>query len=315
MSIPDFQSILLPLLKATASREELTSADSYKLMSEHFQLSEAEVEAPMPSGRGSSFRNRVAWAKQYLMFAQLVEPTRRGVSRVTELGREWSRKRTAPLKIRDFEEIPGFHERAHGSAGAASPNANSPAADSGERSASDSAQTALATPEERLQLAHAELRQSTIATLLDRIRRKPPAFFEHLVIQLMSKLGYGDGSKESMLHSGQTGDGGVDGRIKMDALGLDHVFLQAKRYDEGNTVSRDQVSSFAGSIAGAKGVFLTTSTFSRQAIDFIKKMHKNIVLVDGQGVGALMLQCGLGVAVKRTYESFAIDEDFFADEE
>jgi restriction system protein len=88
MSLPDFQSILLPLLKLTASREELTSADSYKLMAEHFQLSEAEVEAPMPSGRGSSFRNRVAWAKQYLMFAQLVEPTRRGVSRVTELGRE-----------------------------------------------------------------------------------------------------------------------------------------------------------------------------------------------------------------------------------
>jgi restriction system protein len=315
MSIPDFQSILLPLLKMTASREELTSADSYKLMAEHFQLPEAEVEAPMPSGRGSSFRNRVAWAKQYLMFAQLVEPTRRGVSRVTELGREWSRKRTAPLKIKDFESIPGFHERAHGTAGTTSPNPDTPTGDSTESSTSDSAQTALATPEERLQLAYAELRQSTIATLLDRIRRKPPAFFEHLVIQLMSKLGYGDGSKESMLHSGQTGDGGVDGRIKMDALGLDHIFLQAKRYDEGNIVSRDQVASFAGSIAGAKGVFLTTSTFSRQAIDFVNKMHKNIVLVDGQGVGALMLQRKLGVAVKRTYESFSIDEDYFADEE
>jgi restriction system protein len=284
-------------------------------MAEHFQLSEAEVEAPMPSGRGSLFRNRVAWAKQYLMYAQLVEPTRRGVSRVTELGREWSRKRTAPLKIRDFEIIPGFHERVHGSATTAtsSPITASPAP--AEASNSEPLQAALATPEERLQLAYAELRQSMIATLLDRIRRKPPEFFEHLVIKLMSKLGYGDGSKESMLHSGQTGDGGVDGRIKMDALGLDHIFLQAKRYDEGNTVSRDQVSSFAGSIAGAKGVFLTTSTFSRQAIDFIKKMHKNIVLVDGQGVGALMLRCGLGVAVKRTYESFAIDEDFFADEE
>jgi restriction system protein len=315
MAIPDFQSILLPLLKATASREELSSAESYKLMAEHFQLSEAEVENPMPSGRGSTFRNRVAWAKQYLMFAQLVEPTRRGVSRVTELGREWSRKRTAPLKIKDFEGIPGFHERAHGSTGAASPNAGTPAADAGETSSTDAASTALATPEERLQLAYAELRQSTIATLLDRIRRKPPAFFEHLVIRLMSKLGYGDGSKESMLHSGQTGDGGVDGRIKMDALGLDHIFLQAKRYDEGNTVSREQVASFAGSIAGAKGVFLTTSTFSRQAVDFIKEKHKNIVLVDGQGVGDLMLRRELGVAVKRTYESFAIDEDFFADEE
>jgi restriction system protein len=301
MSIPDFQTILLPLLKLTASREELTSADSYKLMAEHFQLSEAEVEAPMPSGWGSSFRNRVAWAKQYLMFAQLVEPTRRGVSRVTELGREWSRKRTAPLKIRDFESIPGFHERAHGTSGSASPNATTPTPDSAEPSTSDSAQTALATPEERLQLAYAQLRQSMVATLLDRIRRKPPEFFEHLVILLMSKLGYGDGSKESMLHSGQTGDGGVDGRIK--------------RYDEGNTVSRDQVSSFAGSIAGAKGVFLTTSTFSRQAVEFIREKHKNIVLVDGQGVGDLMLRCGLGVAVKRIYESFAIDEDFFADEE
>ena len=112
MSLPDFQAILLPLLKLTASREELTSADSYKLMAEHFHLSEAEVEAPMPSGRGSSFCNRVAWAKQYLMFAQLVEPARRGVSRVTELGRDWSQKRSEPLKIRNFESIPGLHARA-----------------------------------------------------------------------------------------------------------------------------------------------------------------------------------------------------------
>ena len=313
MALPDFQSILLPLLKLTASFVELSTIDSYRLMAEHFHLTESDLSEPMPSGKGSLFRNRVGWAKQYLMYAKLVEPTRRGVSRVTDLGRKWSEERTKPLKIRDFESIPGFNERVHGTAASSVP-ANGDITNTKKPDA-HATSTILATPEERLQHAYVELRQSTISMLLDQIRRKPPEFFENLVFQLMSKLGYGDGSKESMLHSGQTNDGGVDGRIKMDLLGLEHIFLQAKRYDENNTISREQVAAFAGSIAGAKGVFLTTSTFSKQAIDFISMKHKNIVLVNGQEVGTLMLRCGLGVSVRKTYESFAIDEDFFADED
>ena len=131
----------------------------------------------------------------------------------------------------------------------------------------------------------------------------------------MSTLNYGDGSPESMLHSGKTGDGGVDGIIKMDVLGLEHICLQAKRYDAAITVSREQVAAFAGSIAGSKGVLVTTSTFSKQAHELVRASHKTIVLVDGQKLGELMLRAGLGVSVKKTYRVFALDEDFFSDEE
>jgi restriction system protein len=313
MPIPDFQSILLPLLKLTASRNELSTSESYQRMAEHFGLTPQDIAQPMPSGKGTLFRNRVAWAKQYLMYANLVEPTKRGVSRVSELGAQWARERSKPLKIREFETIPGFVERVHGARGERQETEGIEGV--GIPKEASAAAGLSQTADERLELAHAELVQRTIQTLLLKIRSKPPEFFEQLVIALMSKLGYGDGTEESMLHSGGSGDGGIDGRIKMDVLGLEHVFLQAKRYEDGNVISREQVAAFAGSIAGAKGVFVTTSTFSKQATDFARLSHKNIVLVDGRALGALMLRSGLGVSAKKIFEVHSIDEDFFSDEE
>jgi restriction system protein len=303
MPIPDFQSIMLPLLKFAASRTgDVSTGEGYEAMVAHFKLSVAEQEQPMPSNRGKTFRNRVAWAKQYLGYATLIVSVRRGAYHATDLGRRWAKERKDGLKIADFKAIPGFSERVHGEA----------------FEPTDAAAVevvAASTPDERIEAADVELRQAMISTLLERIGQKPPTFLEQLVITLMSKLGYGDGSAESMTHTGRTNDGGIDGMIKMDKLGLDHMLLQAKRYEPDHAVGREEVAAFAGSIAGSKGVFVTTSTFSRQAVEFVRTKHKNIVLVDGRKLGELMLRCGLGVGEKRVHRVYALDEDFFTDDD
>jgi restriction system protein len=303
MAIPDFQSIMLPLLKFAASRPgEVSTGEGYNAMVAHFNVTPEEQDEMIPSGRAKTFRNRVAWAKQYLGFATLIVSVRRGAYHATDLGRRWARERKGSLKIADFKAVPGYTERVHG--------------EEVEPTGAGTVEVVSAsTPDERIEAAEVELRQAIISTLLERIWQKPPTFLEQLVIALMSKLGYGDGSAESMTHTGQTNDGGIDGVIKMDKLGLDHMLLQAKRYEPGHTVSREDVAAFAGSIAGSKGVFVTTSTFSKQALEFVRTKHKNIVLVDGRKLGELMLRCGLGVSEKSVYRVYALDEDFFTDDE
>jgi len=303
MPIPDFQSIFLPLLKFAASRNgDVSTGEGYDAMVAHFNVTQEEQDQMNPSGRAKTFRNRVAWAKQYLGFATLIVSVRRGAYHATDLGRRWAKERKGALKIADFKAIPGYTERVHG-------EALEPTTAIAVEAVSAS------TPDERIEAAEVELTQATISALLERIGQKPPPFLEQLVIRLMSKLGYGDGSAESMTHTGRTNDGGIDGMIKMDKLGLDHMLLQAKRYDPSNTVTREEVAAFAGSIAGSKGVFVTTSTFSKQAVEFVRTKHKNIVLVDGRKLGELMLRCGLGVSEKSVYRVYALDEDFFTDDE
>jgi restriction system protein len=307
MAIPDFQSIFLPLLKYAASRGgEVTTADAYDAMVKHFRVSPRDQAVLMPSRQGKTFRNRVAWAKQYLTFATLVVSVRHGVFRVTDLGRKWAKGHAQGLKLADFKTIPGFEERVHGREVAGVP------LESGTASAES---PAPATPDERIEAADAELRHQIIGALLERIVAKPPEFFEQLVIRLMSKLGYGDGTPESMTHTGGSNDEGIDGRIKRDVLGLDHILLQAKRYQPSRKVSRGEVAAFAGSAPGTHGVFLTTATFTPQALDFMRKNHRHIVLIDGPKLGELMLRCGLGVNEKRAYRVYSIDEDFFTDDE
>jgi restriction system protein len=298
---------MLPLLKYTAERGgEVSTGDAYDAMVKHFQVTKAEEDEWMPSRRGKTFRNRVAWAKQYLGYATLVVSVRRGVFRVTDLGRKWAKERTGSLKLADFKAVPGYEERVHGEEAAGSAAAT-------EIARTESA--AMATPDERIEAADTELRRAVVAALLERIGQKDPTFFEQLVVRLMSKLGYGDGTAESMMHTGKSNDGGIDGKIKRDVLGIEHIFLQAKRYEQGHAVGREEVAAFAGSVAGAHGVFVTTSSFTRQALDFVREKHRNLVLIDGQKLGELMLRCGLGVTEKRAYKVYDVDEDFFAEDE
>lgn len=303
MPIPAFQSILLPLLKFAATRTEVSVKDAYAQMASAFKLSDAELQELLPSGNGSLFKNRVAWAKQYLIYASLLASVKRGVFSITDLGRKWAKEKTSPIKISDFKVIPGYLERVQGSG------------DSDGEPKSTVVEDVSTTPEEQMQSAYIQIRQRLIAELLERIHQKPPKFFETLVLDLMAALGYGDGTTDSLLHTGQTGDGGIDGKIKMDVLGIEHIFIQAKRYDLDKTISREQVAAFAGSVHGAKGVFVTTAKFSPQAIAFMEKDHRQIVLIDGQRLGDLMLKSGLGVTAKKALSIFHIDEDYFSDDE
>ena len=308
MAIPDFQSAMLPLLKLAASTTDVSLKDAYQKMAEHFRTTEAELELMLPSGTEKLFKNRVAWAKQYLIYAGLVESVKRGVFRCTDLGRKWAKERTTALKLSDFKVIPGYEERVHG--------AESTSGSTKANAVFVSSSPQESTPEEQLQSAHKQIMQRVIVDLLDRIWKRSPEFFEKLVLDLMAKLGYGDGSPESLQHTGKTADGGIDGKIKMDALGLEHIYIQAKRYEPGKSpISREQVAAFAGSIGGSKGVFVTTTKFSSQAIDFVRTQHKHIVLIDGQRLGELMLKCGLGVSAEETYSTYNVDEDYFAEEQ
>ncbi len=303
MSIPDYQSILLPLLKLYAERGEVSLTEAIDATAAHFVLTEADRAQPLPSGRDNLLRNRVEWARQYLVYATLVRPVRHGVAAITELGQQWAAERTAPLKVTDFKVIPGYEQRLLGSA--------------------DGAATALAAvegvastpPLQRLEDADLELRQAVIVNLMDRVLARPPVFFERLVMLVMARLGYGDGTEPAMRHAGRGGDHGADATLKTDVLGVDEVRVHARRGAADEAISREQVAAFAGSIAGVKGVFVTTSSFSRHAVEFARASHPNVALVDGQKLGELMLRCKLGVSVRKSYEVFDVDEDFFSDDE
>lgn len=303
MAIPDFQSILLPLLRYASNKDEVPMKEAYAEMAKDFAVSPLELQQKLPSGRAKLFYNRVAWAKQYLIYATLVEPVRHGVFRITKLGKRWAERKIKELKISDFREIPGYEDRVGGISSIDQKDDKAGSAAGGQE-----------TPEEQMQSAYKQVRQRIIAVLLERILDKPPEFFEVLVLDLMMKLGYGDGTRESLIHTGQTGDGGVDGKIKMDYLGIEHVFLQAKRNDPSNSISREQVAAFAGSITG-KGVFLTTSYFTTSAVQFVRDKHPNIVLIDGQRIGELMIKTELGLNRKETLCIYTIDEDYFRNED
>lgn len=300
MAIPDFQSILLPLLRYAATQNEVPMKEAYAEMAKKFSITPEELLQELPSGRAKLFYNRVAWAKQYLVYASLVEPVKRGVFKITKLGKRWAERNLDELKISDFKELPGYEDRVGGKSSVDEKGSNV-----------DSSAETQETPDVQMQAAYKQVRQRMIAELLERIQEKPPEFFEKLVLDLMMRLGYGDGTKDSIIHLGQSGDGGVDGKIKMDFLGIEHVYLQAKRYEVSKSISREQVAAFAGSIKG-KGVFLTTAHFSTAAVQFVRDKHPNIVLIDGQRIGELMLKTELGLSRKETLLLYTVDEDYFS---
>lgn len=303
MPIPDFQSIMKPLLEYAAGQEVVAMSDAIDALGKHFKLSEQEL-AQQNSGGTPTFRNRVHWARQYLVFARLVEPQGRGYIKITPLGREWSAKKVVGFKIPDFRVIPGFVERVQ-------PKRQ----ENGKATRAPEKIETRMTPREEIDAAIEQMQQSLIVNLLDRIHGESPRFFELLVIDVIQSMGYGAGILDSAHHTGKAGDGGIDGFINMDHLGLERVYLQAKRYGpDGKAITREQVAAFAGSIPGDKGIFVTTAKFTDGAREFVKQTQKRIILIDGEDLCRHMLKTKRGVRVVRTYELFEIDEDYFIDE-
>lgn len=303
MPIPGYETLMLPVLKLAAHGEANTAAAVARL-AEDFALSEVERSELLPSGRQTRFANRVHWAKTYLTQARLIEATRRGFFKATPRGLKALADRVTRIDndyLAQFPEFREFLERRTSpvpsqSAGSPSPSGNA------------------ATPEERIDLADALMAERLRADLLERIVTSTPAFFERLIIDLLIAMGYGGSRADAGERLGRTGDGGIDGTIKEDPLGLDVVYLQAKRYAPGNAVGIEKVREFAGALAerGAnKGVLVTTSHFVSSAQPFAERIPQRLVLIDGETLTSLMVRYGVGVRTERTIDIKRLDLDYF----
>lgn len=308
MAIPDFQTLMLPLLRL-AARGEIKTADACEKLADEFHLTDEEREQLLPSGRQRVMVNRVSWAKVHLAKAGLLENPQRGLSRITERGKQVLKNNPPRITVRyltnfpEYEVFRGIRSRsASHETPSLFPEDATPEADN------------TATPDEAIRAAHAELENALGQELLTRILDKSPAFFERLVVQLLVAMGYGGSLAEAGRALGKSGDHGVDGVIQQDALGLDRIYVQAKRYADGNTVGSPAIRDFFGSLdryKAAKGLFVTTSAFTKDARDTAASLSKRIVLIDGEQLVRLMIRYGVGCRVEDTLYLKKIDEDFF----
>ncbi len=307
MPIPDFQSVMLPLLKSLSNGQQQTVRELTPKLADVFGLTEDERETMIPSGQQKVFHNRVAWAKTYLKAAGLVENPIRGRVRISDAGRSVLRENPESINMKYLERFPGYRAFKDRSLNADSSE--------GEEVVESQPQQ-VATPLEQLTQAHQTMKEALREELLSRLLECSPKFFERAVLKLLLAMGYGGVTGDGQV-TGQSGDGGIDGIIREDKLGLDVVCLQAKRWE--NTVGRGLVQQFVGSIdfvRATKGVILTTATFSRDAIAFVDHIQgKKVVLIDGVRLTELMVAHNIGVNVVESIELKEISNDFFDDDD
>ncbi|KAF0141453.1 MAG: restriction system protein [Stygiobacter sp.] len=304
MAIPDFQSIMLPFMKEISDGAEHSTTEVLEKLQHHFQLTEKEANQYLPSGTQKTFHNRVFWAKAHLKMASLIDNTGRGIFRLTSSGKELLNRNLQEVNLKLLKTIPGYIENT----GRQRENSSST------ESEIDITQS-TATPEEIIESSYLSIRKNLAQELLSKVRTCSPQFFENLVVDLLVKMGYGGTIKEAGKSIGRSGDEGIDGIIKEDRLGLDVIYIQAKRWE--NVVGRPELQKFVGALAGQgakKGVFITTSRFSSEAKDYQPKNETKIVLIDGEQLSQFMIDLNLGVANHHVYEIKKIDNDYFEEE-
>lgn len=308
MTIPGYQALMLPVLRHAAEGEQRVPGVADRIADE-LGLSKEEREELLPSGRQRVLHNRIHWAKFYMSKAGLIASPARGRFVATEAGRALLSSPPARLDTEFLLTYPAF--RAFYQKEAA--EAESAVASPGETRV---ARAPEATPEEQIEAAHRALNAALRADLLERIRDNSPAFFERVIVELLVAMGYGGGHKNAAEQLGRSGDGGVDGVINEDRLGLDRIYVQAKRYAEGNPISRPEVQGFVGSLVGFganKGVFVTTSSFSKGAIDYVRNLPQRVILIDGERLTALMIEHSVGTRLHSRIDIQRLDEDFFGE--
>ena len=300
MTIPDYQTCMLPFLRHLGDGNEHSLRDTEEALAEHFKLTSAERVELLPSGQQGIFRNRIGWARTYLKKALLIEAPKRAVFKITERGVQTLASNPARIDSKFLEQWPEFIEFRDVSKS----NANQIQA--------VELPLATTTPEEAIELAYQGLREQLAQELLTRILSCSPTFFEQLVVELLVKMGYGGSRRDAGERIGQTGDGGIDGIIKEDRLGLDTIFIQAKRWQ--GSVGRPEIQKFVGALQGQrarKGVFITTSFYTADAIDYASRIDTKVVLIDGKQLSALMIDFDVGVSAAASYVVKRIDSDYF----
>jgi len=298
MPIPNYQRFMYPLLEMAADGEAHSMDEAYEVLAEKFNLTEEDRAELLPSGRQSRYENRVRWARTYLTKAGLLESPGRGQFKITAEGLNVLQSGITELNNQYLMRFPGFVEFKRRDRTTYETSAE-------EEGGNET------TPDEQLEQLHLVLRRQLAQELLARVKQCSPAFFERLVIQLLVAMGYGGSVADAGKAVGRSGDGGIDGIIKQDRLGLDNIYIQAKRWEK--TVSSEVVRTFHGSLAlqrASRGVIITTSDFSSSAIETAKSLG-NIVLIDGNTLADFMIEYNVGVTVAARYEVKRVDRDFF----
>lgn len=299
MPVPDFQSLMLPAVSLLKDGKEQSKTDITNGLAKEFNLSEDDLHLLLPSGKQTVFSNRVGWALTYLKKAKVLEAVKRAVVRITERGIELLKSKPKHINMKTLEQYPEFVEFKSVSI-------------TQQNKAGEKAEQGDETPEETLEKIYEELKNTLAQELLECIMKCSPQFFENLVIDLLLAMGYGGSRKDAGQAVGKSGDGGIDGIIKEDRLGLDNVYIQAKRWD--STVGRPVLQAFAGALIGKKankGVFITTSSFSKDARDYVNTISPNLVLIDGKELANLMIDYNVGVTDVAKYVLKKIDLDYF----
>lgn len=313
MAVPDYQTLMLPVLRHVALADApVRIGDIADAIAAEFGMTEDDLAERLPSGRQSLFHNRLHWAKTYLARAGLIELPKRGHHQVTERGLALLAESPQRVDNGTLKRFPEFLAWFAGQSG----GVESSPVEAATSPVEEEALIASATPEERIGEAQRELLSSLKADLLGRVRAMPPRDFENLIIHLLVKMGYGLGQGEMAKALGGSSDGGVDGVVNQDALGLDRVYIQAKRYKDGNTVGSSQIRDFIGALnirRANKGLFVTASTFTREAEESARNANLHVVLVDGDRLAGLMIRHNVGVIVRDVVEIKSIDEGFFAE--
>ena len=304
MAIPDFQTIMLPFMLHIADGQEHTTTETHDTLAKVFNLTDEEANQYLPSGNQKTFYNRVFWAKAHLKMAGLIENIKRGHFRISQTGKDALGKKPKEINLRYLKQFPVYLE-------------NIGRTKDSEKIIDNAVDIELKeTPEEVIANSYLKIRKNLSLELLSKVKVCTPAFFENLVVELLVKMGYGGTIKEAGKATRLTSDGGIDGIIKEDRLGLDFIYIQAKRWDS-QSVGRPDIQSFVGALDGqraTKGVFITTSKFSETAIEYVKTITKKVILIDGEQLTNYMIDYGLGVSTFTTFDLKKVDHDYFGEE-
>jgi len=300
MPIPDFQSLMLPMLEYLHDGSKRTNSEIADYLCAHFQISGEERLEKLPSGRQTKMVNRMAWAKAHMTRARLLQSPGRGITQITERGIEVLSGNPSRVDLRLLQQFPEYAAWRNTSA---------------EKPIDHEEEAHPATPEESLGSAFQCLQEALLASLLDRIRLSSPSRFEEIVVDLLVGMGYGGSRADAAQVLGKSRDEGIDGLINEDRLGLDVIYVQAKQW--GNAVGRPEIQKFAGALSGQharKGIFVTSSEFTKEARDFAAKIENKIILVDGRRMAELMIEHGIGVSTISTFAVKRVDSDYFEEE-
>ncbi len=306
MAIPDFQKFFYPILKFTSEHYEVSLSEIREFLTQYFSLTDEDKSERVPSGTQTKFDNRIYWTKSYFNKAKLTENTKRSHFKITERGVNFLRNFNSEISINDLKTILEFKEFSEGTTSSDKQNPKT--------TIPDTLTTETKTPLEKLEETYQYIQQELASELLDKIRLNTWQFFEDLVIDLMVKMGYGGSRNKAGQSIKRTNDEGIDGIINEDKLGLDIIYLQAKMWKVETSIGRPEIQKFVGALHGQrakKGVFITTSSFSKSAIEYVKAIEPKVILIDGKTLTNLMIEFNVGTTAVESYQIKKIDLDYF----